>query len=334
MVALAALWGASYMFIRIALDDGLSAPVIVWVRIALGAIALSLMARGALAALRGHWPLVSAIGVVQVAAPFLLITFGQRWIPSSLAAILVASAPIFIVLLAPFIDRADMMRGWGLVGVLVGILGVTLLFGVDLSGEGRLALGGAMVLVASVGYALGAIWVRRDLGGVPPVAVAAGTMIVASLATFPAALADTGSAGVSLGTVAALLVLGVGGTGIAFYVFYWLIADVGAGRASVVAYLAPGFAVTYGALFLDEVITATTLAGLGLILAGSWIAAEGRPPWERPAFAVVPEPAGEDLLAEVNLSVGAGANLRTLDEVDALERGPEEARDEPESRVL
>ena len=101
MVALAALWGASYMFISIALDDGVSAPVIVWVRIALGALALTLIARGALAALRGHWRMVSVVGLVQVAAPFLLITYGQRWIPSSLAAILVASAPIFVALLAP-----------------------------------------------------------------------------------------------------------------------------------------------------------------------------------------------------------------------------------------
>jgi drug/metabolite transporter (DMT)-like permease len=305
MVALAALWGASYMFIRIAIDDGVPAPVIVWVRIALGALALSLMARGALAALRGNWRPVSLVGLVQVAGPFLLITYGQRWIPSSLAAILVASAPIFVALLAPVIDRADALGRWGIIGIATGIVGVTLLFGVDLSGEGKLALGGAMVLLASVGYAFGAIWVRRDLGAVPAVAVAAGTMIVASALTFvPALVSATGDAGdIHAGTVAALLVLGVGGTGVAFYMFYALIADVGASRASVVAYLAPGFAVTYGALFLDETITVTTLAGLALILAGCWIAAEGRAPWDRtpralpPEPAVAPEPCGEELLS-------------------------------------
>lgn len=297
MVALAALWGASYMFIHIALEDGVPAPVIVWARIALGALALSLMARGALGALRTNWRPVGLVGLVQIAGPFLLITYGQRWIPSSLAAILVASAPIFVAVIAPVIDREDMVGGWGILGVVTGMLGVALLFGVDLSGDGKLALGGAMVLLASVGYAFGAIWVRRDLRGVPPVAVAAGTMIAASLLTLPPAVASAGIGDADIGTAAALLALGVGGTGVAFYIFFELIADVGASRASVVAYMAPGFAVTYGALFLGEEITATTIAGLALILAGSWIAAEGRAPWDRGRRAVVPEPVGEDLLS-------------------------------------
>jgi drug/metabolite transporter (DMT)-like permease len=297
MVALAALWGASYMFIHIALEDGVSAPAIVWVRIVLGALALTLLARGALGSLRGLGRAVTLLGIVQVAGPFLLITYGQRWIPSSLAAILVAAAPIWVALIAPLMNREEIVRGWAAAGVFVGIVGVVLLFGLDLSSEGKLALGGVMVLVAALGYAIGAIWVRRDFAGVPPVAVAAGTMIVASIATLPPALADPGGANADLGTAAALLVLGVGGTGIAFYVFFWLIADVGASRASVVAYLAPGFAVTYGAIFLGEAITASTIAGLALILAGSWIAAEGRLPWHPAAPVVLPEPCGEDLLS-------------------------------------
>ena len=305
MVALAALWGASYMFIHIALEDGLPAPVVVWLRIALGALALSLMARGALASLRGNWRPVAWVGLVQVAAPFLLITYGQRWIPSSLAAILVASAPIFVVLIAPSIDGAETPGGWGIAGIATGIIGVALLFGIDLSGEGKLALGGAMVLLASVGYAFGGLWVRRDLGHVPAVAIAAGTMIVASVLTLVPALASAASQGTGdagIGTGAALLALGVGGTGIAFLLYFQLIADVGASRASVVAYLAPGFAVTYGALFLGEAITVSTIAGLVLILTGCWIAAEGRAPWARLMRApleqaVVPEPAGEDLLS-------------------------------------
>jgi drug/metabolite transporter (DMT)-like permease len=297
MVALAALWGASYMFIRIALEDGVTAPSIVWVRIVLGAIALTLLARGALRELGGLRRRVTLLGVVQVAGPFLLITYGQRWIPSSLAAILVAAAPIWVALIAPLMNREEIVRGWAAVGVVVGIVGVALLFGIDLSGEDKLALGGVMVLLAALGYAIGAIWVRRDFTGVPPVAVAAGTMIVASIATLPPALANPGLGDANLGTAAALLVLGVGGTGIAFYVFFWLIAEVGASRASVVAYLAPGFAVTYGAIFLSEDITVSTLAGLALILAGSWIAAEGRLPGRAAAPVVLPEPSGEDLLS-------------------------------------
>jgi drug/metabolite transporter (DMT)-like permease len=316
MVALAALWGASYMFIHISLEDGLSAPFIVWVRIVLGALALSLLARGALRELRSVRREIVLLGLVQVAGPFLLITYGQRWIPSSLAAILVAAAPIWVALIAPLMSREEIVRGWAAIGVVVGIVGVALLFGIDLSGEDKLFLGGAMVLLASLGYAIGAIWVRRDLSGVSPVALAAGTMIVASIATLPPALVDPSAGDANLGTAAALFVLGVGGTGIAFYIFFWLIADVGASRASLVAYLAPGFAVTYGAIFLDEAITGSTLAGLALILAGGYLAAERRLPWRPSTPIVMPDPAGEDLLTR------SGPSRSSAPEPELARRSP------------
>ena len=188
-----------------------------------------------------------------MAVPFLLITYGERWIPSSLAGILVASTAIFVVLLSPWLAKTDVVSGWGAVGVVVGILGVGLLFGVDLSGTTKGIIGGAMVLVASVGYALASIWVRVKLSGAQPVGVAAGTMIAAALATLgPAIGAPPQDACPRSGTWAALLALGAGGTGIAFLLYYTLIADIGASRAAVVAYMAPGFAVAYGALFLER----------------------------------------------------------------------------------
>jgi drug/metabolite transporter (DMT)-like permease len=289
MGLLAALWGASYMFIKIALDDGLSAPMIVLLRIVLGAAVLVPLAWRAAAfdGLRGRWSWVWAVALVQVAIPFLLITYGERWIPSSLAGILVASTAIFVVLLTPWLAKGDVVSRWGAVGVVVGVTGVGLLFGVDLSGSAKGILGGAMVLVASVFYAIASIWVRTKLGGAQPVGVAAGTMIAAAIASLPAAAAAPPDALPSLGTWAALVGLGAGGTGIAFLLYYTLIADIGAPRAAIVAYIAPGFAVLYGALFLSEPITAATIAGLALILAGSWLGAEGRPPW-RPRSSVAP----------------------------------------------
>lgn len=305
--ALAALWGASYMFIKIALEDGVPAPAVVFTRIALGALVLVPLAlrRRAFAALRGRAGWVIAIAAIQLALPFLLITSSEEWIPSALAGILVASAPIFVAILSPWLDRSDITRGWGIVGIAVGIVGVALLFGVDLSGSSKLALGGAMVVVASIGYALGAIWVRTKLTGAMPVGVAAATLAVAAVLSVPAALATPApDLDLSPGTVAALFALGAGGTGIAFLLFYILIADVGTTRAAIVAYLAPGFAVLYGGLFLDEQITAATLAGLALILLGSWVAAESRPPWRRrragalgPLAEAGAEPLAEDLLA-------------------------------------
>lgn len=307
MGLLAALWGASYMFIKIALDDGMPAPAIVFARVVLGAAVLVPIAlrRGAFAGLRGRWSWIWAVAMAQIAVPFLLITYGERWIPSSLAGILVASTAIFVVLLSPWLAKTDVVSGWGAVGVIVGIVGVGVLFGVDLSGTTKGIIGGAMVLVASVGYAFASLWVRVRLSGAQPLGVAAGTLVAAALATLPPAAVAPPDAMPSLGTWAALVALGAGGTGIAFLLYYTLISDIGASRAAVVAYLAPGFAVGYGALFLSEPITAATIGGLVLILAGSWLGAEGRPPWQprssgygAEAMAeVASEPFAEDLVA-------------------------------------
>ena len=293
MSVLAALWGASYMFIKVALDD-VSPIVVVWVRLVLASLVLVPIAyrRGALSALRPHVGTVALLSVIQVAAPFLLITFGEKHIASSLAGILVASAPIFTALLAVRMDREELATGWRLVGIVVGIVGVALLFGVDLSGDSAALLGGLMVLLASLGYAIGPLQMKRRLQGIQPVGIAATTMTAAALLLTPAvpfAIAASHTPG--LDTVGSLLVLGAGGTGIAFLIFYTLIAEIGPGRATVVAYIAPGFSVLYGIVLLDERFTAGTAAGLLLILAGSWLAAGGRLSRSALSRSTVPEPA-------------------------------------------
>jgi drug/metabolite transporter (DMT)-like permease len=247
--------------------------------------------QGALTALRPHLPTIGVLAVVQVGAPFLLITFGEKHIASSLAGILVASAPIFTALLALRMDREEMATGWRLVGVLVGILGVGMLFGVDLSGDSAALLGGLMVLLASLGYAIGPLQMKRRLQGVPPVGTAAATMTLAALLLTPAVPFALPSHAPGLDTVASLLVLGAGGTGIAFLIFYTLIAEIGPGRATVVAYIAPGFSVAYGIVLLDERFTLGTAAGLLLILGGSWLAAGARLNRSGPSRSTVPEPA-------------------------------------------
>ena len=152
----AAVWGASYMFIKVALDD-FSEGTIVCLRTALGAAVLLALARrwDALAPLRGRWHLVAAIALVQVVIPFLLITFGENHIDSQLAGILVSAAPIFTALLALAFDHDERSQGWAAVGIVVGMLGVVLLFGLDLSGSSDQVVGGLMVLLASLGYAVG-----------------------------------------------------------------------------------------------------------------------------------------------------------------------------------
>ncbi len=279
LLVLAAVWGSSYLFIKIGIEDGLSPAFISFARLALGALVLVPVAArsGALRGLRGHGGTVAFLGAVQLAGPFLLITIGERWISSSLAGILVASAPIFIAFLALRVDSEERSAGRQLVGVGTGMAGVALLLGIDVGTGGLELIGALFVLLASLAYAVGALVLKRRLGEVQPVGMAAGAVSAgAAYLLLPAALTFPTSAP-SLDAAAALVALGVGGTGLAFLLFYTLIAEVGPARASVVAYLAPGFAVFYGVTVRDELVTPWTLVGLALVLGGSWLASRPRP---------------------------------------------------------
>ncbi|WP_354698324.1 hypothetical protein DSM112329_03996 [Paraconexibacter sp. AEG42_29] len=281
MAVLAATWGASYLFIKVGLRDFDSAQV-VCSRTALGALVLLPIALrgGTLAMLLQRKRAAVVIAIIQVVIPFALITVGEHHIDSALAGILVASAPIFTALIALRFDHAERSSGWGTVGIGVGILGVALLFGVDLSGDSKTLLAGGGILIAGLCYAIGAMLIKREMAGVPPAGVVASTMTISALLTLPFALIHPPTS-LGLDAAASLLALGVLGTGLAFLIFYTLIAELGPRKASLVAYIAPGFSVVYGAALLDERITAATIGGLVLILAGSWMGAEGRAPWQR-----------------------------------------------------
>jgi drug/metabolite transporter (DMT)-like permease len=277
LLALAAIWGASYLLIKIAVGD-LSPAMVAWVRIALAAAILVPVAarQGALRAARDGAGWLALLGAVQVAGPFVLIGAAEEEIASGLAGILVASAPLFTALLAIRLDAGERSTGLRLVGILLGLVGVAVLLGVDLGGTGSELLGGLAVLLAALGYAIGGFMVKRRFATAPPVGVAAWVMVASTILLLPVALATLPSEAPSLGPIASVVGLGVVGTGIAFAIFYDLMRRVGPARTFIVTYLAPGFAVVYGALFLDERITAAILAGLALILAGSWLAVGGR----------------------------------------------------------
>ena len=284
MLLLASMWGASYLFIKVALED-LSPSWIVFLRTALATLVLAPIALRApgLDELRRCAGAIVFLAALQVAGPFLLISAGEKEISSSLAGILVASAPIFTALLAVWLDREETSRGWSLAGVGIGMVGVGVLLGVDAGGDSGALLGGGMVLLASLGYALGGFFLKRRLSAAPPIGVAAATMLASALLVLPAAVVEAPGSAPAWRPLAAVAALGVLGTGISFAIFYTLIADVGPARASLVAYIAPGFAVVYGVALLDERVTLATLAGLALIVGGSWLAAEGRLPGRRPA---------------------------------------------------
>lgn len=264
------------MLIKIGLRD-LSPEMVAFTRIALAAAVLMPIAaaQGALRGLRGRLGVVALVGAIQVAGPFWLIPAGEQEISSALAGILVATTPIFTALLAIRVDHEERSEGPRLAGVAIGLAGVVLLFGLDLSGSSAAVLGGLAVVLASLGYSIGSFIVKHRLSDTRPLGVVASVMAAsAGLLLIPAALsAPTDPPG--LGPLAAVVALGVLGTGAAFVIFYLLIGTVGPARTMIVSYLAPGFAVVYGGVLLGETITVGTLVGLGLIVGGSWLAAGG-----------------------------------------------------------
>ena len=169
-------------------------------------------------------------------------------------------------------------------------------------------------MLASLGYAIGGFIVKHRFRGVQPIGVAAAVMIASSLLLLPLMALHVPAAVPGAAEVASVVALGVVGTGVAFAIFYELMTTVGPARTFVVTYLAPAFAVVYGATLLDEDVTAVTLAGLALIVGGSYLAAEGRLPGSRrpPPADVPPPPEGE-----------AAAQLGIAPRPSPSEAGPE-----------
>jgi len=283
LMLLSAFWGASYLFIKVALDDGVAPWAVVSIRTALAALVLVPLAiqRGVLGSLRGRLGPIVVLALVQVAGPLTLIALGEERISSSLTGILVASAPIFTFLLAFALTGEQRASTGSLVGVAIGIVGVGMLLGVDAGGDAEALVGGLFVILAALGYAVAAWYLKRNLKGVEPVATVAGTQAVAALVTLPLGLVHAPDALPGLDAVASLLTLGVVCTGFAFVIFHSLVASDGPARASLVGYIAPVFSIFYGVVLLDERFSIATAAGLILILGGSWLAAGGQLPARR-----------------------------------------------------
>lgn len=309
LIVLGAIWGSSYLFIKIGLRD-FTPGFVAWLRIALGAVVLAALARprGALSGFEGRWATLFVLAAVQVAGPFLLIAAGEQEISSSLAGILVTSAPLFTALLAIWIDQEERSRGGRLLGVGLGVAGVALLLGVDLGGSRAALLGGLAVVLAGLGYAVGGFIVKHRLGDLPPLGVATWVMVASTVLLAPAVAIGPPTELPGIGPLAAVAVLGAVGTGVAFAIFYDLIANFGPARAFIVTYLAPGFAVVYGALLLDEEITPATIGGMVLILIGSYLAAEGRTPFSRRRDAAA-GPVAEEGSGGVAIVPGAGPEV-------------------------
>jgi drug/metabolite transporter (DMT)-like permease len=270
LLLLGAIWGASFMFIKVA-DRELDPTTLILGRIGLGALTLAIavpwLRRG-----QPTWPLVARrwrvfllLGLLNTALPFWLLTWGETRIDSSLAGIINASLPIFIALLAlPFVP-SERLSGLRLVGVLVGFGGVVLLVGVQPQGQ---LLGALAVVGMAFCYAVGGLLASRLLADVAAPVVALGMTLAATLMVLPLGVARAPHELPGWKTIGSVFMLAVLGTGLAYLLYFALMTDGGAGRASLVTYLVPGFAVFYGAIFLSEPVGTAAVVGLALILAG------------------------------------------------------------------
>jgi drug/metabolite transporter (DMT)-like permease len=268
LAALAALWGSSFMFIEIALRD-LAPSTLILLRMSSGALALAVYIKATRRSFRQLLPYaapLALLGLINTAVPFFLIAWGQQYIDTGLAAIFNASAPLFTALFAISYDQSQRVTGMRLAGVLLGFGGIVLLVGFELSGGERAVAGGLAVVAAAACYGLGGLFAGRRFPGLPPALLAFGTLAWATLYVLPFGVAQASSLGWE--SLVSVLYLGVAATGVAYLLYFGLIAGAGASKAVLVTYLVPSLALVYGAVFLEEHVTALSLAGLALVLAG------------------------------------------------------------------
>ena len=276
--AVSFLWGIPYLFIKVAVDDGVSPTFLAWVRVVLGAAVLVALAwrLGFADALRGSWGWLVVFAVVEIAIPFPLIAAGEQHVASSLAAIIIAAAPLFVALLALRFDHSERVDGRRLAGLLVGLAGVAALVGIDVAGDRDELIGALAILVAAFCYAVGPMVLKRHLSDLDPRVSMGAALVIASFVLTPAITIGPAPEVPSADAAIALVVLGVLCTAAAFAVYASLVVEVGAGRALVITYVAPVVALAAGVMVLDERPGPGALIGLALILAGSWLATGGR----------------------------------------------------------
>ena len=279
----AVLWGIPYLLIKVAVDDGIPPAFLAWARCMIGAAVLLPLAwrKGSLSGLRSRWRVLLAFTLIEIVLPWPLLAAGEQSIDSSLAAILVATVPLLVALIAMRFDAGERPTGARLFGMVLGFGGVVALLGVDVAGQPREVVGAVLVLLVALCYATGPMIVKLRLPDADPVGTVAAALALASVLLAPAAAIAPPQTTPSTDAVLSVVVLGLACSALAFVFFFVLIKEAGPSRASIITYVNPVVAVTLGVALLDEDLGPGAVAGLLLILAGSWLATGGRPPGAR-----------------------------------------------------
>lgn len=270
LVALAAIWGGGFLFMRVAAPE-FGAPATAFLRVALGGIALALWFRlsGVSLGLRTHWKTYAIVGLLNCAIPFGLFAFAALHIPAGLSALLNAATPLFGAVFAA-LWLAEPLTPKRVFGLACGFAGVALVSGARLESASAV-VGWAIAagIAATACYALNGIFMRRFARGVTPQGVSAGSLLAASLLLAPLALAAPPPQWPSLLAIANVVGLALVATAIAFLIFFRLMADVGPTRTLMVTFLIPVFGVGWGALILGESLSPQALAGGALVIVGT-----------------------------------------------------------------
>ncbi|QGZ61166.1 DMT family transporter [Paraburkholderia acidisoli] len=283
LVFLAALWGGSFLFIRVGVTDFGVAPLMA-LRVGIGAAFLLIVlfsrrpAREALGTLRARaWPLL-IVGILNSAAPFCLFAWAELTLSAGVTSVINATTPLWGAVVA-YVWLKDRLSGPRIVGLVIGFAGVLALVWDQIAtraGNGAsttsAALAALAALVAAALYGVAASYTKRHLTGVDPLTVAAGTMSAATIVLAPFAVATWPAAPVSLHAWAAVLSLGVACTGVAYLLFFRLIASIGPARAITVTFVIPVFGILWGALFLGEGVSVGMVEACVAILIGTALA--------------------------------------------------------------
>lgn len=272
-LTLGIIWGLPYLFIKLAVRE-LSPFDVAWGRITLAALVLLPVAwrRGALRTLVTHKSAIIAFALAEFAIPFSAICMGERWIPSSVTAILIATVPLTMALISRLFGVHERLGAVRLTGLAVGLAGVVALVGFGAL-AGRLAWAGVgCVLIATIGYAIGPLIVQRHLHSVDSIGPVAGSLSIASLLLLAPAMLSLPRRMPSAVALSSVGILGLVCTALSMLVMFYLVKSAGAARASIVTYINPAVATLLGMALLDERLGVGGAIGFGLILLGSWLA--------------------------------------------------------------